>query len=115
MKKLVVVLISMVLVISVFSFPAFAADNVKTLYSESIDIQPRSIVEVVPDYQYTLYDFDYNMIVEPIVYKEVLVPIGCKLVSSGPETKSVVWDDYYKGTRYAMIVRSEWTHTVVPE
>lgn len=74
---------------------------------EGGEIAPYAEWVDVPSCQYMLKHYDGSVTLMPIVYKQINVPSGCKVVSNGPTLA------YYEGTRYAAVSRHEWTHTVV--
>lgn len=79
------------------------------------EIVPYAEWRDVPSYQYMLKHYDGSVTVMPVVYKQINVPSGCKVVSNGPTLAYYETDAYYQGTRYAAVSRYEWTHSVVSE
>ena len=87
--------------------------NGNSIENTSEGIVPYAEWVDVPSYQYMLKHYDGSVTIMPVVYKQINVPSGCKVVSTGPTLAYYETDAYYEGTRYAAVSRNEWTHTVV--
>lgn len=116
MKKKVRLLV-VVMLLSIFcGTQVFAAEKsfeTNGTESASEEIVPYAEWVDVPSYQYMLKHYDGSVTIMPVVYKQINVPSGYKVVSNGPTLAYYETDAYYQGTRYAAVSKYEWTHTVV--
>lgn len=113
MKKFSLVLSSLLL-LSLFSTTVFAENATSSVYAANQNIEPRSTIEDVANYQYELFTYDGQDIWEPIIYKQIRVPVGYQLICEGKFLKSMINDDYYNGAKYKSIWRWEWRYQIVP-
>lgn len=118
MKKIICALLAILIVSSSGGQQVMAAEipdknvEIKNLVVEN-EILLRAQRVDVPAYYYILKDYDGSVTITATVYKQVNVPAGCKIVSTGPSLVYYEKEAYYQGTRYAEVSKMEWKHTVV--
>lgn len=80
---------------------------------EKGEIAPYAEWVDVPAYQYVLVHYNGAVTYKPIVYKQINVPSGCRVETSGPVATDWAKDAYYEGIKYKQVNKMEWTHKIV--
>lgn len=97
----------------VFAVPVFAADVDSECSLIAIEPQPRTTIETVPYYHYLLDAYDGSQTLTDIVYRDIIVPTGCELVSHGFKIVSIEYNGYYENVQYECVTRIEFQYEVV--
>lgn len=87
-------------------------DNSSQIISEE-EIVPYAEWIDVPSYQYVLEHYNGAVTYKPIVYKQINVPSGYRVETSGPVLADWSKDAYYEGIKYKQVNKMEWVHKLV--
>lgn len=123
--KIIIVLTLTIIICLNLKINIFAADkisnqsegiqNIESDDSQKSEALPRAQWVDVPAYQYFLEHYDGSVTYKPIVYKQINVPSGCKIESTGPILIDWIKDSYFDGVKYKQVNKLGWEHKIVKE